>query len=58
VRQGVKELSCCLPIMGDARSDIFSFGTMLYEMLTGDGAFVGARRDLGRGIELLATRLQ
>ncbi len=58
MRQGVQKLSFCLPIMGDARSDIFSVGAMLYEMLTGDGAFVGARRDLGRGIEPLATRLQ
>ena len=57
--RGVKVLDVGLAKpMGDARSDIFSFGGMLYEMLTGDGAFVGARRDLGRGIELLATRLQ
>ena len=37
----------------DARSDIFSFGAVLYEMLTGDRAFQG-----GSGLEILASVLR
>jgi serine/threonine-protein kinase len=37
----------------DARSDIFSFGALLYEMLTGERAFQG-----GSGLEILAAVLR
>jgi serine/threonine-protein kinase len=37
----------------DARSDIFSFGAVLYEMLTGDRAFQGSS-----GLEILAAVLR